>query len=464
MLGLGYVVVGDAEQQLQNERLQLVSSGAKTLANGSLDALASGDFELLERWVASVLLTEEYAYAFLSKPSGQILTHTNLALVAHFTEPVQFNNDTLVVRSLQYKGSLVREVIYPAMLGKQHLANAHVAYYLNRVTINQQSHLKIIFLIVISLIVMLTATLLIIRRYTRPISQLTFYVSQLNLGSDDSTIQPHLLQADEEIGVLARAFDNMFKRLIAAFKELRQKEERLRERVDEQTRDLIQANQELESFSYSVSHDLRAPLRTIDGFSVILSEDYGDKLDEDGQHTIRRIRSATQRMAELIDDILELSRVSRAPLETTEVDLSALAHSIAEELSATSPQRQVHWQIAPNVQALGDQNLLRVVMVNLLDNAWKYSATTQLTEIKFGTTTQNNKTTYFIRDNGAGFDMKYKNRLFKPFSRLHETDEFEGTGIGLATVKRILERHNGTIWAEAKPGAGAIFYFQLGYY
>ncbi len=461
MLALGYVIVKDAEQQFQQEHLRLVSASAKTLASGSLDALVTRDFELLERWVTSVLLDDFYAYSFLANADGQILTHSDLELVARHTEPVGQLTETLI-RDTFYKNEPVREVIYPARVGEQHLANAHVAYYHNREAMNQQSTFKVVCLIVGSLILMLAATLLIIRRYTQPIRQLTHYVSQLNLDSSDATIQPHLLQDSDEIGVLSRAFDDMYKRLMAAFVELRQEELRLREQVDEQTRDLQQTNRELESFSYSVSHDLRAPLRTIDGFSLMLAEDYGDKLGAEGHNTIVRIRLATQRMSCLIDDMLELSRISQTPLATKNVNLSALVREAVKELQSTAPQRKAVWTLAPEAEVRGDVNLLRILIVNLLDNAWKYSAKTQQVKIEFGICNVDNKTTYFIRDNGAGFDMEYKDMLFKPFSRLHGSDQFEGTGVGLATVRRILERHHGKIWAESTPDEGATFYFQLG--
>lgn len=460
MLALGYAIVADDEQQIQQERMQLVTASAATLAQGSLDALVTGDYELLERWVSSVLLGDFYAYAFLARADGQILTHSDLAQVAHYTDPVG-PLDTRQIRTTIYKDQLVREVIYPAMLGGRHLANAHVGYYPNRAALKNPHSLKIVLLIVVSLLLMLGATLLIVRRHTRPVSQLTDYVTRLSLETGAPGMDPRLLQHRDEIGMLSRAFDAMTRRLQAAFAELQQEETRLRERVDEQTQSLQQANKELEAFSYSVSHDLRAPLRAIDGFSQILSEDYEHLLDADGQDSIKRIRLATQRMGSLIDDLLELSRISQTPLVKVEVDLSALANDIARDLSTVEPDRAVSWRIAPNVQVRGDRNLLRILMVNLLGNAWKYSANVPQATIEFGAISTGSGKTCFIRDNGAGFDMQYQEKLFKPFSRLHGRAEFEGTGIGLATVQRILNRHGGKIWAEGRLNEGACFYFQL---
>jgi light-regulated signal transduction histidine kinase (bacteriophytochrome) len=221
------------------------------------------------------------------------------------------------------------------------------------------------------------------------------------------------------------------------------------------------ANQELEAFSYSVSHDLRAPLRSIDGFSQALVEDYAARLDEHGREYLHRIREAAQRMGRLIDGMLSLSRVTRAVLAREPVPLSAEARAIAAELKRSDPARQVEFVIAPGVIADGDGRLLRIVLENLLGNAWKFTAKTRDARIEFGTTRDGERPTYFVRDNGAGFDMKYAEKLFRAFQRLHSADEFPGTGIGLATVQRIIHRHGGRVWAEAEEQRGATFYFTL---
>ncbi len=235
----------------------------------------------------------------------------------------------------------------------------------------------------------------------------------------------------------------------------------LEERVRERTAELQAANKELESFSYSVSHDLRAPLRAIDGFSQALFEDYYEKLDVQGKGYIDRIRAACGRMAQLIDDLLSLSRVTRAEIRREEVDLSAMAHSIAEELRRTEPEREVEFAISPGLLARGDARLLHVVLQNLLSNAWKFTRKKAQARIELGVTEDNGRPVYFVRDNGAGFDMAYADKLFGAFQRLHSAREFEGTGIGLATVQRIIHRHGGRVWAEAAVGKGATFYFTL---
>jgi light-regulated signal transduction histidine kinase (bacteriophytochrome) len=228
------------------------------------------------------------------------------------------------------------------------------------------------------------------------------------------------------------------------------------------------ANRELESFSYSVAHDLRAPLRSIDGFSLALLEDCEALLDETGRKYLHDIRASAQHMAQLIDDLLGLSRVSRADFDRTPVDLSAIARAILDRLQATDRGRKVTFTIAEHVVAIGDARLLRAALENLLGNAWKFTSNQPLAHIEFGARAPerpNDRATgplvYFVRDNGAGFDMAYADKLFGVFQRLHSTKEFEGTGIGLATVQRIIHRHGGRIRAEGEVGRGAVFYFTL---
>jgi len=234
-----------------------------------------------------------------------------------------------------------------------------------------------------------------------------------------------------------------------------------KEEVEKKTHQLQVYVNELEAFSYSVSHDLRAPLRSIDGFSQVLLEDYNDKLDDEGKDYLQRVRSASQHMAELIDDLLNLSRVTRCEMGSTNVDLSALAKTIAEEFQQKEPERDVQFSITPGLVVRGDANLLRVALENLLGNAWKFSGKREHARIEMGYARNNGRSAYFVRDNGAGFNMDYTDKLFGVFQRLHSDKEFEGTGIGLATVQRIISRHGGTIWAEGAVGRGATFYFRL---
>lgn len=269
----------------------------------------------------------------------------------------------------------------------------------------------------------------------------------------------------EELGTrAAMAIDNA-----RLFRDARQSDQALRalnaaleNRVNERTEQLETLNREMEAFSYSVSHDLRAPLRAMDGFSQALLEDYGDVLDETGRSYLQFVRSASQNMAQLIDDLLKLSRVTRVELAHEPVDLGAIARTIAAELALTQPERQVEWRIADGLETIGDMRLLRIALENLVGNAWKFSAQRERAVIEVGATDTDTERTYFVRDNGAGFDMAYVDKLFRPFSRLHGTEEFPGTGIGLVTAQRIIRRHGGRIWAEAAVNEGATFFFTLG--
>ena len=307
----------------------------------------------------------------------------------------------------------------------------------------------------------------------RPIQDLTKGAQRIAGGDFDHRIAA---RTGDEIEVLAQQFNTMAGALKESFAELEQRlaekvraeealkeySERLEEMVGERTVQLEAANKELEAFSYSVSHDLRAPLRSMDSFSAALQRDYAGQLDEKGQHYLDRIRAGTQRMGQLISDLLDLSRVTRRELVRQTVDLSALAHSIADELQSGDAARQAEMVIGESMVVEGDKHLLSIVLQNLLDNAWKFTAPRAQAQIEFGMMEQPDERVYFVRDNGVGFDMTYADNLFGPFQRLHSVREFPGTGIGLATVQRIIHRHGGRIWAEAAVDQGATFYFTIG--
>lgn len=241
-----------------------------------------------------------------------------------------------------------------------------------------------------------------------------------------------------------------------------QRIEQLNSSLLRQNRELETVNHELEAFSYSVSHDLRAPLRGIDGFSQLLSRRYANLLDSVGQDYLQRIIKATARMGHIIDDLLQLSRTSRAKMNPAYLDLSTIAREVLMIMADTEPERQVEWHVQPGLHGIGDPGLLRVVLDNLLGNAWKYSATRSQAEIRFAAETRDGELVFSVCDNGVGFDMQYVNKLFAPFQRLHGAEEFDGSGIGLSTVQRIIQRHGGRIWAESEPEHGACFYFTLG--
>ncbi|MBN1471939.1 MAG: response regulator [Syntrophaceae bacterium] len=243
--------------------------------------------------------------------------------------------------------------------------------------------------------------------------------------------------------------------------EIRQINESLERRVRERTSELEASNKEMEAFAYSVSHDLRAPLRAIDNFSQIILEDYKDKLDTQIKDYLNKIIAASKRMAQLIDDILILSRIKRVSINIQKVNLSQMVRSTLENFQISEPGRCVKLMIADNLQAAADQRLMQIVMENLLGNAWKFTGKLEKAEIEFGTGENVNGKYFFIRDNGTGFDMAYVDKLFIPFQRLHSSNEYPGTGVGLSIVRTIMNRHGGTIWAEAQQDKGATFYFTL---
>lgn len=249
--------------------------------------------------------------------------------------------------------------------------------------------------------------------------------------------------------------------LIKSRNEVRSANADLEQRVTERTRQLEGANRELEAFAYAVSHDLRAPLRSMSGFSQILQETAPPGLDEKSRHYLQRIHDASVRMSGLIDDLLNLSRIGRSELTARPVNLSQVATEAAAAIRERYPGREVHLEITPDMDVNADPRLLRIALENLLSNAWKYTARAAPAQVTVGTQTSERGPVYFVRDNGVGFDMKYADKLFVPFQRLHPEAEFPGSGIGLVTVQRIIARHGGRVWAEAKPDAGATFFFTL---
>src|ERR1019366_2109352 len=272
------------------------------------------------------------------------------------------------------------------------------------------------------------------------------------------------IEGSDELAELGQAFDNMAARLQETYAVLEARAAEVATLNEELHRKVVQleaANSELEAFSYSVSHDLRAPLRSIDGFSQVLQEESGDRLGADGEDALRRIRGAARHMGQLIDDLLKLSKVTRAELHRERVDLSEMARSVALDLSRREPKRQAEVRIADGAVIEADPRLLRIVIENLMDNAFKFTSKRADAPLEFGTREDDGRAVYFVRDNGVGFDMAYAGKLFGAFQRLHSTVEFPGTGIGLATVQRIVHRHGGSVRAEGAPGEGATFSFTL---
>jgi signal transduction histidine kinase len=264
-----------------------------------------------------------------------------------------------------------------------------------------------------------------------------------------------------EVAVLMEAFNKMLEQIQTRDQALRAAQSDLELKVEQRTRQLIAANRELEAFSYSVSHDLRNPLETINGFAYMLEVEYGAKLGA-GKAYVEQLQAAARRMKELIEDMLKLSHVSSSAMHQERVNISEMVESILAELRRKDPQRVVNFKVAPELEAMADSRLLRIALENLLGNAWKYTSAHREANIEFGAQRLRGRWVYFVRDDGAGFDPSFLANLFKPFTRYHSLAEFPGTGIGLATVQRIIHRHGGEIWAESAVEKGATFYFSLG--
>jgi signal transduction histidine kinase len=291
------------------------------------------------------------------------------------------------------------------------------------------------------------------RSVAQPIVQLAETAQRIS-RQKDYNIRVTPGRSSDEVGVLVDSFNEMLE-------ELHKYHDELEQRVSERTRELVAANRELEAFSYSVSHDLRGPLDALNGFTYVLLKQYATRLDAQGRELIDGIRSSGKRMNELIDDLLNLSRVTTSVMRKEKIDLSALAQSIMEDLCRTAPERKLDFVTTNGIETVGDANLLRIVMENLLRNAWKYTSHHERARIEFGRAMVRGRSAYFVKDDGSGFDSRAADRLFQPFQRLHSTSEFPGNGIGLATVRRIIQRHGGEVWAEGAVEKGATFYFTL---
>ncbi len=293
------------------------------------------------------------------------------------------------------------------------------------------------------------------RTITRPVQKLAAGAEEIAGGNLEYRVGT---ASKDEIGGLSRVFDRMAESLKATMVSRDELEQRIRDR----TAQLETTNMELEAFSYSVSHDLRAPPRAIDGFSRVIMEDYSDKLDDEGKRILNVIRSNTRKMGQLIDDLLSFSRFGRQEIRYLDIDMDKLARTAFEEFKSIAQERKLKFNVKTLPSAKGDQAMIRQVFVNLLSNAIKFTRPKETAIIEVGGLAEGNEKIYYVRDNGVGFDMQYVNKLFNIFQRLHSTEEFEGTGVGLAIVQRIIHRHGGRVWAEGQVEKGATFYFTLG--
>ncbi|HEY3198702.1 MAG TPA: ATP-binding protein [Nitrospirales bacterium] len=381
---------------------------------------------------------------------GQNETNREAPFVQRFSgnpEGYWFERDSLILyRKIVFKG--------------EHIGTVYIHSDLQEMYPRFWQYIGITLLVFfVSSIVALIVSSLFERKITHPLFHLVETVRTISAEKDYSVRA--VTNSKDETGILVEAFNDMLTQIQRQSVALQLSSDEVEQRVIQRTRELESANKELETFSYSVSHDLRTPLRGIDGFCEALVEDYADKLDEQGKDYLRRIQAAAVRMGQLVDDLLDLSKVNRMQLLRSDIDLTALVQGLSQELQERDPDRQAEFHIQTGLVANADAQWIGIVLTNLLENAWKFTSKQKRPRIEFGAVKTTTETAYFVRDNGAGFDMAYVNKLFAPFQRLHTATQYPGTGIGLATVQRIILRHGGRVWAEGEIEKGASLYFTL---
>ncbi|MGB7603583.1 MAG: ATP-binding protein [Candidatus Sulfotelmatobacter sp.] len=412
-------------------------------ASNTLSALKSSQSVT----TAGIFMLDGKPFATYTRENGEeILSIPNIP--AGQVETYRFTNSHLVlVRKIMFQGKPVGLVYIRADLREiDRRLKRYAAIALA--------------VLLLSLVAALLVSSLFGRSVAQPIVDLARVAAVVSQDKNYSARATPSREADE-VGLLITAFNEMLTEIQKRDDELRKAHDELEDRVAQRTRELLFANRELESFSYSVSHDLRGPVDALNGFTYVLLKEYGSKLDAKAKDLIEHIRNSGKRMMQLIDDLLNLSRVTSSVLRSEPVDLSATARSVAEELKTIEPGRKVDFVISAVEKVDGDPRLLKIVLENLLRNSWKYTSTHPRARIEFGSRLENGRTVYFVRDDGAGFDPRSADRLFQPFQRLHPTAEFPGNGIGLATVQRIVRRHGGEIWATGEVERGATFSFTL---
>jgi signal transduction histidine kinase len=436
--------------------IQNLSAQAQIVGANSASALMFNDPRAAENTLSALRSFPNVLSAGISTPDGHIFarfSRTPAEIVVVLSpgqeEVASFRgNEVILVRAINFQGKVLGSVFIRAAL-------AELSHRLWR-------YLPIAAIV---LLISLIAALLVSWAYRRSVAGPIVALAETAKAVSEQknySLRAAAVSDGTEIGMLVGSFNEMLQQIQSRDQALRQAQGELEQRVEERTNQLLVANRELEAFSYSVSHDLRGPLEIINGYVHILTSRYGPQLDADGREYLQQVRQASRRMAELIDDLLNLSRVTTTAMHKQRVDLAALARSVMDELCRREPSRQVEFVMRDCPQAEGDNRLLRIVLDNLLGNAWKYTSGHPRARIEFGCEQRSGDVVYFVRDDGAGFDLHEADRLFKPFQRLHSAAEFPGTGVGLATVQRIIQRHGGDVWAEAKVEKGATFYFTIG--
>ncbi|HEX6927863.1 MAG TPA: ATP-binding protein [Gammaproteobacteria bacterium] len=474
LLIAGTVMVVNELSNYRERIIQDMTSQAELMGFASTPALLFNDPELGESNLALLKARPQILAAAIYNPSGKLFATYRRDASATGDFPVIPDVDGYRIEADRLH--LFRRIVVDGeIVGTVYLE----AYYRLYEILWQQAALMLSAMAA-ALVVSMVLSLWLQARLTGPVLKIARLAQQIARERDYSLRAEKT--TEDEIGTLADSFNDLVAEVERSKNEMRlsheemrkQVEERrqaelevqrlnevLEQRVAERTGELERANSELEAFSYSVSHDLRAPLRAIDGFSQALMEDYAEKLDATGRNYLERARAAAQRMGRLIDDLLKLSRISRVEFHRIEVDLSAMVETVLEELSAQHPGQVVEQKITSGLVERCDPQLTRIALENLLGNAMKYSSRREKTAIEFGMRNVKGKVCYFIQDNGVGFDMAYAGNLFGAFQRLHNSSDYPGTGIGLATVQRIVHRHGGEVWAESVSGRGSTFYFTL---
>jgi len=438
--------------------LRGLSTQAQIIGSNSVSALVFNDSQSAYKTLSGLSASSNILSAGIIKPDGMLLAE-------YLREPSKENLavPTILPGNIDASEFRGNELIYSQRIVFEGKPTGIV--YLRADLRNLNARLKRYASIAASVLLgSLIAALLLSSRFRKSVADPIINLAETaRIISQEKNYSLRATPTGDEgeIDVLIGTFNEMVAQIQARDKALQSARDELELRVDERTAQLVEANKELEAFSYSVSHDLRGPLDVIEGISYILLKNHGISLDDTGREYLQRLCITTQRMSELIEDLLNLSRVTRGVIVRERLDLSLLAKTIAAELQKGAPARQVHFVIAENVVAEGDSRLLKLAMQNLFGNAWKYTSHHERACIEFGWGSHNGMPVYFIRDDGAGFDNHQASRLFGPFQRLHSAAEFPGTGVGLATVQRIIRRHGGQIWAEGAVESGATFYFTL---
>lgn len=427
---------------------------ADIIGSNSGAALVFDDAEAAGEILAALQANQRIVRAILYDAAGQRFAAYPRTPEANDPHPVLEHNETSAFRGDHF--ALIRDI----QLDERRVGRLYLATDLKAWNESLRNYAFVfVFLALLTIALTFALAMLLQRVITAPLGYLAETAREV-IRRKDYRIRAKKTTGDET-GVLVDAFNEMLEEIQRRDAELLDAHVLLEQRVMERTAQLEAANKELEAFSYSVSHDLRAPLRAIDGFSQALLEDCAAELDAEGKNYLERVRDAAQRMGYLIDDLLKLARVTRAEIVREDADLSALAREIADNLQKQDAARRARFDIAPEIKARADPRLMRAALENLIGNAWKFTAGREEARIAVGAVERDGAPMYFVEDNGAGFDMAYAGKLFGAFQRLHDAAEYPGTGIGLATVQRIIHKHGGRLWAEAAVDRGATFYFTI---